>query len=165
MYYLAQVIEKPLYGKTKVQLVSQKRLDGLWAKVASEAIALSSEQNRFNQGVLVLVELNEQRQIVKIIPALDELISSFRDWVLKSAKFDGRESEIKLWRESLDYQSQQLFIREQEIERREDLLKQREKKLQLIYQAVQQRANAIEREREALKGAWEHVHYASSRTD
>lgn len=128
MLYLARVQRKLLFGQMELQLLSQQTGDGLWLPIRNADPLLSSEAQGFNVGVLVMVELQEGQQILKLEEAsgpLTEIL--YRLSQPSSSEYD--LSEIERWRQSLTQQSQALSRREAEIEARQEQLQHWEKVL------------------------------------
>lgn len=158
--YLAQV-DKFRFKSGKLLLAAVKRPDGLWTTVVPPinaiTIPLPSVYSNLYERELVLLELTPKLEIVSLKSALPELVRALKDWSLRLAKFDSEQSQIQAWKESLNYQAAQFFIREEELSRREDLVTQRERQAERVIKAVAENNLALERERTALAGAWEQV--------
>lgn len=154
-YFLAQVFDKSRYGsKGKVRFVATRREDGIWtAANTSETLPLNNSYPHLNEGMLVLIELDSKRQIIKVISAVEELVSCLRDWSLRLAKFETEEAEINSWRESLKYQGTEFFIRNEELQRREQAIEAKETQLNKLLEAAQEQKQALERERQVIKTA------------
>jgi uncharacterized protein (DUF3084 family) len=152
-YFLAQVFDKSRYGsKGKVRLIGARREDGIWtAANTSETLPLNNSYPHLNEGMLVLLELDNKRQILKVVSAAEELLSYLRDWSLRLAKFESEEAEIKSWRESLKYQGTEFFIRNEELQRREQAIEAKEAQLNKLLEATEEQKAALERERQVIK--------------
>lgn len=172
MLYLAQIEKKGRPRDFKLKLVAMCRADGLWVKT-NDTLALPSEHHSFNDGILVLTDLDEKRQILQLTNAANELVRILEDLSQRCSKIDKQESEIKLWRTSLDYQSRELAQRAASLDVAEEDLRGKSANLQRIAgnvskakteldrlaAALAEDREKLERDRAALQGAWEHLRY------
>jgi chromosome segregation ATPase len=153
-------------GKTELKLLACQRTDQSWSTVSEEMVA-SEEANKLNDGALLLVELNPNRQVQRIQEAGRPLINILQNFSRQIEKFKVKEEEIDQWKESLTFQAQELNRREMEMETRleqlqsmEDEFKHLEEKqqeLEASRQEIEQLQAEIQRNREELEGAWEHL--------
>lgn len=128
MLYLARVQRKLLFGQVELQLLSHRTGDGLWLPVRNADPLLSSEAQGLNLGVLVMVELQDDHQILKLEEASGPLIEILYRLSQPSSSHQDL-LEIERWRQSLTQQSQALSRREAEIEARQEQLQHWEKVL------------------------------------
>jgi chromosome segregation ATPase len=153
-------------GKTELKLLACQRTDQSWSTGSEEVIAVE-EASKLNDGALVLVELNPQRQVQRIQEAGRPLVNILQNFSRQLEKFKLKEEEIDQWKESLTFQAQELNRREIEMETRLEQLQQMEDKFQRLDAEKQEvetcRADIeklqqeIERNRQELEGAWEHL--------
>jgi chromosome segregation ATPase len=153
-------------GKTELKLLACQRTDQSWSTVSEEVIA-AEEANKLNDGALVLVELNPQRQVQRIQEAGRPIVNILQNFSRQLEKFKVKEEEIDQWKESLTFQAQELNRREMEMETRLEQLQQMEDEFQRLDAEKQEvetsRADIeklqqeIERNRQELEGAWEHL--------
>lgn len=123
--YLAQV-DKQRLSRGRLHLVMQRK-DETWVTVLPmESIPLPSDYHHLTEGLLVLLDLDEKGGAKNITPALTDLIRILQDSSLRLLKYKKQEEEMRIWRESLEFQAAQLFARAEDFERREELLKLRE---------------------------------------
>ncbi len=171
MLYLAEVQKQKggLLGggsKTELKLLACQRTDQSWNTVSEEVIA-TEEANKLNDGALVLVELNPQRQVQRIQEAGRPLVNILQNFSRQLEKFKVKEEEIDQWKESLTFQAQELNRREVEMETRLEQLQQMEDEFQRLEAEkqefettrteIEQLRAEIERNRQELEGAWEHL--------
>ena len=78
MRYLAQVQKKAFLGKAGLRLLAQERSDYAWTLITEEDIVLSAEASNLSEELLVLVELDSNRQVTTVVDA--------KDWVLDIAQ-------------------------------------------------------------------------------
>jgi chromosome segregation ATPase len=170
--YLAEVQKQKggLLGggaKTELKLLaSQKNDQQGWSQVPEEAIA-TEEGGKLNDGALVLVELNPNRQVQRIQEAGRPLVNILQNFSRQVEKFKVKEEEIDQWKESLTFQAQELNRREIEMEERSAHLQQLQEECQGLevqrqefetkQQEIDRLKEEIERKTHELEGAWEHL--------
>jgi chromosome segregation ATPase len=170
--YLAEVQKQKggLLGggaKTELKLLaSQKNDQQGWSQVPEEAIA-TEEGGKLNDGALVLVELNPNRQVQRIQEAGRPLVNILQNFSRQVEKFKVKEEEIDQWKESLTFQAQELNRREIEMEERSAHLQQLQDECQGLeaqrqefetkQQEIEKLKEEIERKTHELEGAWEHL--------
>lgn len=159
MTYIAEVTSTNRLAKKAIALLlGKKRPDGLWINVPNEVVTIHGNHS-LNDRNLVLLELDSDRSVMVITSASDRLVECLRDWSLRLTRFDSRNADIELSKESLAYQSIKLYEKEEDLKRRDELQRQQEQKLQILQKLTQDKAEAAERQHEALKAAWEHLYY------
>ncbi|NEU74051.1 hypothetical protein PI95_016175 [Hassallia byssoidea VB512170] len=171
MLYLAEVQKQKggLLGggsKTELKLLACQRTDQNWSNVSEEAIA-AEDGSKLNDGALVLVELNPQRQVQRIQEAGRPLVNILQNFSRQVEKFKLKEEEIDQWKESLTFQAQELNRREMEMEARAEQLQQMDDDFQRLEaekqevdtskQEIERLREEFERNRHELQGAWEHL--------
>lgn len=171
MLYLAEVQKQKggLLGggsKAELKLLACQRTDQNWSNVSEEVIA-AEDASKLNDGALVLVELNPQRQVQRIQEAGRPLVNILQSFSRQVEKFKLKEEEIDQWKESLTFQAQELNRREMEMEARAEQLQQMDDDFQRLEaekqevdtskQQVERLREEFERNRHELEGAWEHL--------
>ncbi|MBD2214206.1 hypothetical protein H6G64_29300 [Calothrix sp. FACHB-156] len=171
MLYLAEVQKQKgglLSGssKTELKLLACQRTDQIWSTVSEEVIA-AEEASKLNDGALVLVEVNPNRQVQRIQEAGRPLVNILQNFSRQLEKFKLKEDEIDQWKQSLTFQAQELNRREMDMEVRMDQLQQIEDDFQRLEaqkqefeasrQEIEKLQQQIERDRLELSGAWEHL--------
>ncbi|WP_009634512.1 pilus motility taxis protein HmpF [Synechocystis sp. PCC 7509] len=173
MLYLAEVQkQKSKTGfmgaaKAELKLLAYQRPDQSWAAVQGEEAIAAEEANNFNTGVLVLADLNANRQAQQIREAGRPLVGILQSFSRQMEKAKGQEEEIEQWKQSLTYQSEELNRRNTELEGRLEELEHIEEdfhRLEMQKQAfataqnnVEQLQAEVDRSRGELEGAWEHL--------
>ncbi len=173
MLYLAEVQkQKSKSGfmgsaKAELKLLAYQRPDQSWAAVQGEEAISSEEANNFNIGVLVLADLNANRQAQQIREAGRPLVGILQSFSRQMEKAKGQEEEIEQWKQSLTYQSEELNRRNMELEARLDEIQDIEEDSQRLEERKQAFATAqhnieqlqaeVERNRTELAGAWDHL--------
>ncbi|MEH2455679.1 pilus motility taxis protein HmpF [Nostoc sp.] len=172
MLYLAEVQKQKgglLSGgaKTELKLLACQRTDQNWSTVSEEVIA-AEDASKLNDGALVIVELNPNRQVQRIQEAGRPLVNILQNFSRQLEKFKLKEDEIDQWKQSLTFQAQELNRREMDMEVRSEQLQQLEDELQQLEeqkqkvdtsrQEIERLQTEVERNRQELEGAWEHLH-------
>jgi chromosome segregation ATPase len=169
--YLAEVQKQKggLLGsgaKTELKLLACQRTEQNWSTVSEEVIS-AEDAAKLNDGALVLVEINPNRQVQRIQEAGRPLVNILQNFSRQVEKFKLKEDEIDQWKQSLTFQAQELNRREMDMEVRLEQLQQMEDDFQRL-EAQQQEVESsrgeieklqqeIERHRQELEGAWEHL--------
>ncbi|MDZ8086545.1 MAG: pilus motility taxis protein HmpF [Nostoc sp. DedQUE12b] len=153
-------------GKTELKLLACQRTDQNWSTVSEEVIA-AEDASKLNDGALVLVELNPNRQVQRIQEAGRPLVNILQNFSRQLEKFKLKEDEIDQWKQSLTFQAQELNRREMDMEVRAEQLQQLEDEVQHLEQQkqevdtsrqeIERLQGEIERNRQELEGAWEHL--------
>ncbi|MDJ0796078.1 MAG: pilus motility taxis protein HmpF [Calothrix sp. MO_167.B12] len=172
MLYLAE-IQKPKIGgllsgvgKTELKLMACQRTDHSWNPVNDEVIT-TDEAGKLQDGALVLVEMNGNRQVQRLQEAGRPLVNILQNLSRQLEKLKLKEEEINQWKESLTFQAEEFNNRELEMEARWEQLQQIEDEFQRLEtekqefettrQEIEKLQSEIKREREELEGAWEHL--------
>ncbi|WP_375472157.1 pilus motility taxis protein HmpF [uncultured Nostoc sp.] len=153
-------------GKTELKLLACQRTDQNWSTVSEEVIA-AEDASKLNDGALVLVELNPNRQVQRIQEAGRPLVNILQNFSRQLEKFKLKEDEIDQWKQSLTFQAQELNRREMDMEVRAEQLQELEDEVQHLEeqkqevdtsrQEIERLQGEIERNRQELEGAWEHL--------
>ncbi|MDF5715052.1 MAG: pilus motility taxis protein HmpF [Rhizonema sp. NSF051] len=153
-------------GKTELKLLACQRTDQSWSTVSEEVIG-TEEASKLNDGVLILVELNPNRQVQRIQEAGRPLVNILQNFSRQLEKFKVKEEEINQWKQSLTFQAQELNHREMDMEARLEQLQNMEDEFQNLEAqkqevetsrtGIERLQEEIERKRQELEGAWEHL--------
>jgi chromosome segregation ATPase len=168
MLYLAEV-QKPKSGfnisgksKSELKLLACQRTEQNWSAIpGEELIAGPDEVGNYNPGVLVLVDMNANRQIQsQLRDAGKHLVSILQNLSRQIEKYKKEADEIDSWRQSLSLQSQQLQLRQEEIYGREEELEQTRSELDRLTQEAQALESTLEehnRSKQELADRWEQL--------
>jgi chromosome segregation ATPase len=117
--------------------------------------------SNYNPGVLVLVDMNANRQIQsQLRDAGKHLVSILQNLSRQIEKYKKEADEIDSWRQSLSLQSQQLQLRQEEIYGREEELEQTRAELDRLTQEAQALESTLEehnRSKQELADRWEQL--------
>jgi chromosome segregation ATPase len=168
MLYLAEV-QKPKSGfnisgksKSELKLLACQRTEQNWSAIpGEELIGGPDEVSNYNPGVLVLVDMNANRQIQsQLRDAGKHLVSILQNLSRQIEKYKKEADEIDSWRQSLSLQSQQLQLRQEEIYGREEELEQTRSELDRLTQEAQALESTLEehnRSKQELADRWEQL--------
>jgi chromosome segregation ATPase len=164
--YLAEVNKKSGFmgAKTELKLLARKQSEHNWVPVPGEEVLAFDSGNDYNQGVLVLVELDSSQNIKNVQDATRQLVGILKNFSRMRERFKTQEEEIEGWKQSLIYQSQELTRREVDMEARAEELQQFEAESQKIAKQRQefeesrdqilQLKEQLEGDRQQLEEAW-----------
>ncbi len=140
MLYLAQVQKKSILGKAGLQLLARQKSENAWAVLVEEEVILAAEASSFNEGVLVLVELTNTRQVLTVKDAKEWILDIVQTFLISgiTPTFLQQETErAEQWRQSLTLQSQELDRRALELEARKEQIQEMEEKLRREKKAIE----------------------------
>lgn len=168
MLYLAE-IQKPKSGfnisgrsKAELKLLACQRTEQSWSAIpGEELVAAPDEANNYNSGVLVLVDMNANRQIQsQLRDASKQLVGILQNLSRQIEKYKKEADEIESWRQSLGLQTQQLQLRQEEIYGREEELENTRAELDRLTQEAQALESTLEQHeqsRQELATQWEQL--------
>ncbi|MBD2578120.1 hypothetical protein [Oscillatoria sp. FACHB-1406] len=138
MLHLAQVQKNPTTGDMTLQLLAAQTSDDVWVVGDAEAIALTPQYQTeipyLSEGILVIVNLGESRQILGLENARDWLLLLLQRWQEEEKtevfSLEEEEARIERWRQELTLQSQEIARRNLEIETRREQIQELEAALE-----------------------------------
>jgi chromosome segregation ATPase len=167
--YLAEV-QKPKSGfnisgrsKAELKLLACQRTEQNWSAIPGEELVAAPDEvsNNYHPGVLLLVEMNANRQIqTQIRDAGKHLVGILQNLSRQIEKYKKEADEIESWRQSLSLQSQQLQLRQEEIYGREEDLEHTRAELDRLTQEAQALEATLEQHeqsRQELAAQWEQL--------
>lgn len=132
MLHLAQVKKNLISGEIELHLLARQKSDCVWEMNDLQSLSLG-EVNSLNEGLLVLVEMDEDCRILSIKEAKDWILSLVQQYLTDSAvtpEFVKQEQiKIERWRQEMASKSQDLTRRHLEIETRREQLQELEETL------------------------------------
>jgi len=148
MQYLAKVQKKAFLGGAELSLLVEQTSESTWALLPSERIVETTRLLAFQEGNLVLVELDSLNQIVAVQDATAWVLGLVEHYLAYGVTPEALEQEIERaerWRQSLTLKSQEVdrraletAARRDEIQELERSLKQEREELETRWQALQQ---------------------------
>lgn len=146
MLYLAQVNKNLTSGTTELQLLAYQQCDRIWEISNSDILSIGGETS-LSEGLLVLVELDDNRQIVAIQDAKDWVVALIQEYLSCSSitpEFVQQEqARVEEWRQEIATQSLDLTRRYLEVET------QREQ--------IQELETSLKQEKEQLEIRWKQL--------
>ncbi|AFZ48635.1 hypothetical protein Cyast_2692 [Cyanobacterium stanieri PCC 7202] len=142
MLHLAQVVENSLSQKLELHLLAMEESPNQW-NFCNEKYIILPEDNNLSKGLLLLVEINENQEIVRYRNAKDWLLNIVRDYLIHGVEnnsdfFLQEQARIEKWRQELTSESQDLTRIRLEIEARREELQQLEHNLSLEREKLNQ---------------------------
>lgn len=127
--YLALVDKQRFTRNPKLLLVMKKDSDLFWSRILPQQILpLVSQYHHFAEGVFVLVEVDDKRNVTKVSLADTTIIIALQTL---SLHLSNKDVQVQEWKDSIERQRLILKEREQQLLNNEDLLLQREELLKL----------------------------------
>ena len=123
MLYLAQVQKKGLLGKAGLLLLARQRSEHAWAVLNENSVVTTTDANHLSEGLLVLVEMTSNQQVLSVIDAKDwvlDIIQKFLTAGITPSFLQQETERAEQWRQSLTLQSQELDRRALELEARRE---------------------------------------------
>ncbi len=133
MLHLAQVAKHDTSGKLVLQLLASQKSEFQWVFCEEEYIPLNQEID-LNEGLLILVELGANHQIIKLTEAKDWILDLIGQELtndrLHPDLIAEEQSRMEEWRRDLTARSQDLTRERLEIEARREQLQKLEEIIQ-----------------------------------
>ncbi|MEM6251439.1 MAG: hypothetical protein AAF821_00825 [Cyanobacteria bacterium P01_D01_bin.156] len=142
MQHLAKVCHTTSEGEIVLQFLARQLEDYLWELSVGDKEVVSTLPVTFNEGTLVLVELDTSNQVVDVQEATDwilDLVSKFLTQGVTPQFFHQEVERAEQWRQSLTLQSQEIRRRALETAARRDEIQELEKKLRLEQEELEQK--------------------------
>jgi len=147
--YLAEVQRRPTGfglggGKTDLKLLASQRGEHNWVAVPGEEVIPADEAKEFSPGALVLVDLNNNKQVQQIQDAARQLVKILQNFSRSQEKSKTQWEEIEQWKASLTFQAQELNRREMELQAKEEQLEELQAEINKLEQQRQEISQAQE---------------------
>lgn len=132
MLYLAQVEINPDSAEIQLQVLARQESEYVWSVDNSQTLFLTKESSLCG-GVLVLVEIGQEQQIISIQDAKEWILSILQQYLTKNAInpqfIEVEQSKVEKWRQEITAQNLDLNRRALEIETRREQLQELEQEL------------------------------------
>lgn len=148
MQYLAKVQKKAFLGGAELLLLAEQTSESTWTLLSVERIVETTRLLAFQEGNLVLIELDNLNQIVSVQDATSWVLDLVEHYLAYGVTPEALEQEIERaerWRQSLTLKSQEVdrraletAARRDEIQELERSLKQEREELETRWQALEQ---------------------------
>lgn len=147
MQYLAKVQKKAFLGGAELLLLAEQTSESTWILLSSERMVETTRLLAFQEGNLVLVELDNLNQIAAVQDATPWVLGLVEHYLAYGVTPEALEQEIERaerWRQSLTLKSQEVdrraletAARRDEIQELERSLKQEREELEIRWQALE----------------------------
>lgn len=166
MLHLAQVQNNESVGGVELQLLACQQIENSWTVLNRESVPVANTSS-LPEGLLVLVELSDNKEVLSIQHAKDwvlDLVQKYLTSETKTTSFLEEEVErAEKWRQELTLQTQDLTRRNLEMEARllqiqtleEDLEPQRQR-LETLEAQLKIKEEDLELERQRLEDMGKH---------
>lgn len=132
MLYLAQVEIDPESAEIQLQVLARQESEYVWSVDNSQTLFLTKESS-LDEGVLVLVEIGQEQQIISIQDAKEWILSILQQYLTKNAInpqfIETEQKKVEKWRQEITAQNLELNRRALEIETRREQLQELEQEL------------------------------------
>ncbi|PSB11019.1 hypothetical protein C7B62_07165 [Pleurocapsa sp. CCALA 161] len=132
MLYLAQVEINPESAEIQLQVLARQESEYVWSVDNSQTLFLTKESSLCG-GVLVLVEIGQEQQIISIQDAKEWILSILQQHLTKNAInpqfIETEQNKVEKWRQEITAQNLELNRRALEIETRREQLQELEQEL------------------------------------
>ena len=121
MLYLAQVTKNPYLNELELQLLVMETNEHLWQNISGTLYLENRETlQKFNEGVLVLVEVDENKEILQINSATNWILGIIKEFLseptLTTEFIQQEEARIEQARQEITSKKLDLTRRQLEIE-------------------------------------------------
>mgnify|MGYP003433494921 FL=1 len=149
MLYLAQVQNQKILGELALQLLACQNADDTWTILSEKRVLTLPDlvqnptnfaTNVLNEGVLVLVNIGENREVLDVRSAANwvlELVEKYLTTGITPEFLQREAQQAEEWRQSLTLESQALSRRFIEVEARREQIQNLEAKLQQEKQVLE----------------------------
>ena len=131
MLHLAQVQKNESVGGVELRLLARQQSENSWTVISPEDIPLPNS-HPLNEGLLVLVELSENQEVLSIQHANDwvlDLVEQYLSAGVTPTFLQEEAERTEQWRQDLTLQSQDLTRRHLEMEARREQIQTLEEDL------------------------------------
>jgi regulator of sigma D len=153
MKYLAKVQKKSFLGGAELLLLAEQTSESTWKRVSPERVVETAKLISFQEGNLVLVELNNQNQVASTqdaVPWVLDVVEHYLSYGLTPAVLEQEIERAERWRQSLTLKSQDVDRRALETAARRD--------------EIQELERSLKQEREELEARWAALEDLESQT-
>ncbi|MEY3297469.1 MAG: hypothetical protein RLZZ597_729 [Cyanobacteriota bacterium] len=144
MQYLAKVQKKAFLGGAELALLAVRTSETTWERVATERMVETTQLLTFQEGHLVLVELdglNQMSAVEDATPWVLTLVDQYLSYGVTPEVLEQDIERAERWRQSLTLKSQEVDRRALETAARRD--------------EIQELERHLKREREELEQRWD----------
>jgi hypothetical protein len=153
MLHLAQVQNNESVGRLELKLLARQQSENSWTVINPEIVPFTNT-NSLNEGLLVLVELSDNQQVMSIQNPKDWVLDIVQQYLTTGVSPTFLEEEAiraEQWRQDLTLQSQDLTRRNLEMEARREQIQTLEEDLKREKQHLEEMAAKLETKEEEWK--------------
>lgn len=155
MRYLAEVQKTGMIGgKTQLKLLAYQQGEHKWNVLSKEEVIATEAANEFKAGVLVLVDLSENKQVKQIQNAARPLVGILQSYSGLEKKIKLQQEDLELWEHTKTYSKQEFERRRAELQIREQKFNEQKEEFK---QKLEQQHQQLMAMREALCKLWDQV--------
>lgn len=147
MQYLAKVQKKSFLGGAELLLLAERTSEATWERIASERIVETAKLISFQEGNLVLVDMNALNQVASIqdaVPWVLDLVEHYLSYGMTPEALEQEIERAERWRQSLTLKSQDVDRRALETAARRDEIQELERHLKQEREELEDRWTALE---------------------
>ncbi len=147
MQYLAKVQKKAFLGGAELLLLAEQNSESTWSLLSTERIVETARLLAFQEGNLVLVEIDNLNQITSVQDATTWVLNLVQHYLAYGVTPEALEQEIERaerWRQSLTLKSQEVDRRALETAARRDEIQELERSLKLEREELETRWQALQ---------------------
>ncbi|MEO0516812.1 MAG: hypothetical protein AAF171_05895 [Cyanobacteria bacterium P01_A01_bin.116] len=145
MQHLAKVHAKSVVDGNQLQLLAVNTRQHTWEPVMPREVVTTTQAVAFNEQALVLIDLDDDRQVVTVEDATDWVVDFISEYLTLGLTPKALEEELnraEQWRQSLTLQSQEVRRRALETAARRDEIQNLEKRLKLERETLERKDTA-----------------------
>jgi chromosome segregation ATPase len=142
MQYLAKVHKKAFLGGAELALLAMRTSEDTWERIQTERLVETTRLLAFQEGNLVLVELDGLNQVTAVedaIPWFLEVVEQYLSYGITPAALEQEIERAERWRQSLTLKSQEVDRRALETAARRDEIQELERHLKQEREELEQR--------------------------
>jgi hypothetical protein len=146
MQYLAKVHKKAFLGGAELALLALRTSEDTWERIQTERLVETTRLLAFQEGNLVLVELDGLNQITAVedaIPWLLDVVEQYLSYGMTPSALEQEIERAERWRQSLTLKSQEVDRRALETAARRDEIQELERHLKQEREELEQRWEAL----------------------
>ena len=132
MLHLAQVKKNPDSGEMELLLLARQTSQNLWDTLSDKIVSCTIPMG-FGDGVLVLVKLGNNQEIIELKEAKDWVMGLLETYlsngVITPEWVEKEKEKVEQWRQEITAKSLDLTRRQLELETQKEQLQELEKKL------------------------------------
>jgi LPS O-antigen subunit length determinant protein (WzzB/FepE family) len=165
MQYLAEVekVTKLIgSGRIELKLLAYQQSEKKWCPLSTEEVITVESADEFKVGAVVLVDLNELKQVKQIQNASRSLVYILQSYSGLAQKLKEQEEDRKLWEHTRTYQKQEFARRRTELQNLEQrIVKQKEdfdaklekqrQQISFVRQTIEQLKQQVAQDRQDIK--------------